>query len=200
VADSALVPAEAIQQFVRPVLGQLLWRVPSGALQDALLKNFPALQRATIAAWPWGRLDITVVQRTGLARVEGAEQMLIDEQGAVFCGRRPDGGLTGQSLPVMRIAGTTDDGRRRALTMLQSADSLAADWVIDPGVERDIRLVLPGGTPVHFGDGRFTQRWQALYRVLADLERNPRPVAAIDLRFSDQAIVTTDAPPAPAAS
>ena len=117
-----------------------------------------------------------------MARIESDPALVISAEGVVYRDS------TRLDLPSLRIAGTSGEGRARALTAIMLCGRPQPDWLFDPGDGRDIRLVAPGMT-AHLGSGDFLAAWQKLTEIVADLDKNRSAAAEIDVRYHDQGIV-----------
>jgi cell division septal protein FtsQ len=183
ISGNRTVRSSQLLALVRPALGQPVWNVNKSKTSAGICRKFPAVKKVGYRLWPWGRMDLLITERTAVARLETDDGSVISEEGIIF----PDS--TGQGLPAIRISGTSQDGRNRAITMIMAAPRADGSWLVDPSAEDDIRLVLDS-TTVHFGNGRFPEKWQRLGQILADLQRNGIAAAEIDLRFDRQVIVS----------
>ncbi|MDP2807378.1 MAG: FtsQ-type POTRA domain-containing protein [bacterium] len=178
-----LVSARAIADLAQRNIGRPFWKVDGKGINKILTQKYPAIKRASVTALPWGTIRLTVEERQAVAVLESDLQMAIDEEGVVF----PDS-FSGE-LPRLRISGTSQPGRRRAINLITAAANLNRECLVDPGDEEDIKLRLPDGTLVHFGNGNFSDKYSRLAEVLKNQENNGLKSAEIDLRFKDQAIV-----------
>jgi hypothetical protein len=108
----------------------------------------------------------------------------MDEEGVVF-----SDSFSG-NLPRLRILGASQPGRHRAINLITVAANLDRECLVDPGDDEDIKLRLPDGTLVHFGNGHFSDKYYRLEEVLKTQNNNGLKSAEIDLRFKDQAVIS----------
>jgi len=179
-----LVPAQAITDLAQKNIGRPFWKVDGKGINKCLTQKYPAVKRASVTALPWGTLRLKVQERQALAVLESDTLMAMDEEGVVF----PDS--FSNVLPRIRILGTAPAGRHRAINFIISADNLDRECTVDPGDEEDIKLRLPDGTLVHFGNGNFADKYSRLEEVLKTQNSNGLKSAEIDLRFNDQAVIS----------
>jgi cell division septal protein FtsQ len=179
-----LVSSRDISSLAQSDLGRPFWRVDENGINARLTQKYPAVKKVLVTAWPWGTLRLKVVERKALAVLESDPRMAMDEEGVVF----PDSS-SGQ-LPRLRISNTTPAGRHRAINLITAAMGLGPEYLVDPGDEEDVKLRLPDGTLVHFGNGNFRDKYSRLEEVIKTQNDNGLKASEIDLRFKDQAIVT----------
>ena len=179
-----LVSAQAITNVAQSNLGRPFWRVDRKGIDKKLTQKYSAVKKVSVTTWPWGILRLTLKERQAVALLESDPQMAIDEEGVVF----PDSFSAG--LPRLRILGTTPPGRHRAINLITAVGILDRECLVDPGNEEDIKLRLPDGTLVHFGNGNFREKYSQLEEVIKTQNNNGLKAAEIDLRFKDQAIVS----------
>ncbi len=182
VSGNRLVPASEAMAAARYWLHKPVWRIDRARLTAVLQNRNPAIEGVTYTLWPWWTLALAVRERQAVARIESDPALVTSAEGIVY---RDSARL---DLPVLRIAGTSGEGRMRALTAIMLCPRPQATWLFDPGDERDIRLVADGIT-VHLGSGDFAAAWQKLGEIRADLDKNPAAAAQIDLRYRGQGIV-----------
>ncbi|MDO9391412.1 MAG: FtsQ-type POTRA domain-containing protein [bacterium] len=179
-----LVSAQAITEMAQRNLGRTFWKVDGKGINKSLPQRYPAIKRTSVTALPWGTLRLTVEERQAMAVLESDTLMAMDEEGVVF-----PGSFSG-NLPRLRILGTSQPGRHRAINLITVADNLDRECTVDPGDEEDIKLRLADGTLVHFGNGNFSDKYSRLAEVLKNQENNGLKSAEIDLRFKDQAVIS----------
>ncbi|HTY09290.1 MAG TPA: hypothetical protein VMF29_09015 [Candidatus Edwardsbacteria bacterium] len=186
VSGNRLVPGNEVLAVARCWLRRPVWRIDRRRLSAALQRRNPAIGRVDYALWPWWTLALTVRERRAVARVESDPALVIDAEGVVF----RDSART--DLPGLRIAGTSGEGRMRALTAITLCPRPQPDWLFDPGDGRDVRLLAPAFT-AHLGSGNFTAAWRKLEGIRADLDRSGTAADEIDVRYRDQGIVVLKA-------
>jgi len=179
-----LVSAQDISDLVQKNLGKPFWRVDGKEINKKLTQKYPAVKNASVTAWPWGVLRLKVEERQGMAVLESDSLMAMDEEGVVF-----PGSFSG-NLPRLRILGTSQPGRHRAINLITAAEGLDRECLVDPSDEEDIKLRLADGTLVHFGNGNFSDKYSRLEEVLKTQNNNGLKSAEIDLRFKDQAVIS----------
>lgn len=193
VSGNRLVPAAEIAAVARRWQGRPFWSVDRRRLAAALCQRFPAVGGVRCAVRPWWTLALTVRERTAVARIESDPAAVVSPEGFFFRdSSRAD-------LPVLRIAGTSDIGRMRAINAVIACPASQPHWLFDPTDPRDIR-VQSGGTVIHLGDGGFGAAWAKHREISLDLERNGAAAADIDLRFRDQGVVVLRDQPAAASN
>ncbi|MCU0607660.1 MAG: FtsQ-type POTRA domain-containing protein [Candidatus Edwardsbacteria bacterium] len=191
VSGNRLVPAAEIAAVARRWVGRPVWSVDRRRLAAALRQRCPAVGEVSCGLRPWWTLALTVRERSAVARIECDPAAVVSPEGVFF----RDSSRAG--LPALRIAGTSDIGRMRAISAIIACPAPSPDWLFDPTDPRDIR-VLAGGAVVHLGDGDFGAVWAKHREISLDLERNGAAAADIDLRFRDQGVVVLRDPPAAA--
>lgn len=179
-----LVPVQAITGTASGCLGRPFWKADESEINKLLTQRYPAIKRAKAIAWPWGTLRLQIEERQALAVLESDGKMAVDDEGVVF----PD--ISSGDLPRLRLLGTTQPGRHRAVNLIISAAGLTRECLVDPSNEDDIKLRLPDGTMVHFGNGNFSDKFSRLQEVLKTQDSNGLKAAEIDLRFKDQAVIS----------
>jgi cell division septal protein FtsQ len=178
-----LVPAQVIADLAQSNLGRPFWLVDGKGINRNLTQKLPAVKKVSVTAWPWGTLRLKVEERKAVAVLDSDPKMAIDEEGVVFS----DGSSAG--LPRLMILGTTQPGRHRAINLITAVGTLDRGCLVDPSDEQDIKLRLPDGTLVHFGNGNFQDKYSRMEEVIKAQNNNGLKSAGIDLRFKDQAIV-----------
>jgi len=179
-----LVPTQSITEMASGYLGQPFWKADEKAINKKLTQKFPAIKKVSITTGPWGTLRLKVEERQAIAVLESDTLMALDEEGVVF----PDS--FSAELPRLRILGTSQPGRHRAINLITAAPDLDRECLVDPGDDEDIKLRLPDGTLVHFGNGNSFDKYSRLKEVLKLQDTNGLKAAEIDLRFKDQAIIS----------
>ncbi len=191
VTGCRLVPAADVERAAQRFLGRPFWTVDRQRLAAGLAQRHPAIKSVSVTVRPWWTLAVDVRERTAAARAESDPAMVVSPEGVIFRdSARAD-------LPRLRIAGTSAEGRRRALTAVLTCPAAQPDWLFDPTDPGDIRL-LAGGAIVHLGNGGFAGAWGKLAGIRRDLEQNGADAAEIDLRIRDQGIVVLREQPAAA--
>ncbi len=178
---------EGLQRALAPCLGRRLWNSGAAALAAEYQKKHPEVEIIRTFVQPWGSLRAELILRRPVARVDQGG-LAIDAGGVVF--PLPAGKADG--LPVLRLAGSGEDGRRRAITALLTAGGCPASWTIDCTDPEDIKVLMPGPALVRLGNGRFAEKWARLREILKD-GGEPGFAGSIDLRFHNQAVVRRQA-------
>jgi cell division septal protein FtsQ len=179
-----LVSCQAIMDMAKQNLGRTFWKVDGTGINKSLTQKYPAIKKISVTVMPWGTLRLTVEERQALAVLESDTLIAMDEEGVVF----PDS-FSG-NLPRLRILGASQPGRHRAINLLIVAANLDRECLVDPGDDEDIKLRLPDGTLVHFGNGNFSDKYYRMEEVLKTQNNNGLKSAEIDLRFKDQAVIS----------
>lgn len=182
ISGNRLVSTAEVNAIARYWLAKPFWTADRGRLAAALRKRFPAIEDAGCTVRPWWTLMITIKERDAVARIESDPATVVSPEGVFF----RDSTQTG--LPFLRIAGTSDIGRMRAITAVMDCPVVQADWLFDPSDPQDIR-VLADGAVVHLGNGDFSSAWGKYQEIRRDLEQNRTAASDIDLRYRDQGIV-----------
>lgn len=194
VSGNRLVSTADVTTIARYWLGKPFWSADRGRLAAALRKRYPAVRDADCMVRPWWTWAVTVRERTAVARIESDPVTVISPEGIFF----RDSTQTG--LPFLRIAGTSDIGRRRAVTAVMTCPAAGPDWLFDPSDPQDIR-VLADGAVIHLGNGGFATVWGKHQEIRRDLEQSGTAASDIDLRYRDQGIVVLrDSSSAPSAA
>jgi cell division septal protein FtsQ len=172
-----------VRSLMAPCLGRAMWQSGAGVLAERIGRQIPAIKECQAAILPWGSLWVRVALRRPVARVDDSGTKVIDEEGVCFC--LPQG--RGRHLPRLDLAGSSPEGRMRAITALLACAGPDSAWVLESRDQENIRLLLPGAT-VFLGNGRFEEKWARLREIMKN-----RPIFSapciIDLRFHNQAIV-----------
>ena len=182
ISGNRLVSTAEVKAVTRYWVGKPFWTADRGRLAAALRKRFPAIEDAGCTVRPWWTLVITIKERDAVARIESDPATVVSPEGVFF------GDSTQTDLPFLRIAGTSDIGRMRAITAVMDCPVAQADWLFDPSDPQDIK-VLDGGTVVHLGNGGFSSAWGKYQEIRRDLEQNGTAASDIDLRYRDQGVV-----------
>jgi cell division septal protein FtsQ len=192
ISGNQIVATSSIHEVTCKLKGRVMWRGGYSSLANNMMQKYPAIKRAEFMVWPWGKVDINIIERKPLARMRHDQMLLIDNEGILFT---PDSiaGIKARKekikLPFLNIIDSNTNGRWRALRLIESAPWLENDWVFDAGNENDIKLWLPGNVAVHFGNGSFKTEWQKLGDVLKRMEQENVTTSEIDLRFNGQAVL-----------
>jgi len=187
VSGNRMVGSEGLMAIAEPLRGRTIWQARCREISNKIRREYPAVKKAGITIWPWGMADIKITERKPLARLYHDNRQMIDAEGVIFVSSQPDEGKPG--LPLLKVNNADAVSIWRGLRLVESAPWVENDWLIDPSDQNDIRLVLPGGAVVHFGNGSFKQEWQKLGEVLEKMKSENLTAAEIDLRFNGQAIV-----------
>lgn len=178
--------SNALEQALQPCLGRRLWDSGARGKVEVFLRCHPEVKQVEIRLLPWGTVWAKVKPRRPVARVDQGG-MAIDLEGMVF----PMSEDETQGLPLLQLAGSDQDGRRRAITALLAAGGCPASWTFDCSDPEDIKVMLPGPAIVRLGNGRFPDKWARLREILNEGEI---PYSGtIDLRFHNQAVVRRQA-------
>ena len=113
-----LVSAQAITEMAQRNLGRPFWKVDGKGINKSLTQRYPAIKKTSVTALPWGTLRLTVEERQAMAVLESDTLMAMDEECVVF----PDS-FSG-NLPRLRILGTSQPGRHRAINLITMAANL----------------------------------------------------------------------------
>ena len=175
---------QAIADLAQRNIGRPFWKVDGKGINKILTQKYPAVKNTSVTAWPWGVLRLKVEERQAIAVLESDTMMAMDEEGVVFPGS------FSSELPRLRLSGTSQPGRRRAINLITAAESLDRECLVDPSDEENIKLRLTDGTLVHFGNGNFSDKYSRLEEVLKTQSNNGLKAAEIDLRFKDQAVIS----------
>ena len=189
ISGQRMVDEAGITEQANQLVGKPLWKAGYSRVASQLVRRHPAIRQTSFRAWPWGRVELSIRERKPVAIIHQGNGSLIDGEGVVF---KPDSTRAWEGwekTPQLIITGCSQAGIWRALRLIESAPWVEPDWLFDPSHENDIRLWLPGGVGVHFGNGDFARQWQKLGEVLASLEGEGQPVCQIDLRPRGQAVV-----------
>ena len=155
------ISAARVQQLVRPLKGQNMLRVRTGAVTEKLLE-FPSVQSVSVSrplAWP-PVLVFNVVERQPTARVgEGSNWWVVDENGVPF--RKANFGTGDENLfPVTGPQFIPQPGKAFTPTDWARATELLSDLRADGGPsvwhlrriqfnawgDATLRVVVPAGT------------------------------------------------------
>lgn len=175
--------AESLARALEPCLGRRLWSCGASGLAARYHKAHPEVDRVGVTVLPWGTVEAKVVLRRPVARVDQAG-LAIDAQGHVFAAEAGEA----DGLPMLRLAGSSEAGRLRAITALLTSGGCRPEWTVDCSDPDDVRLYLPGPTLVRLGNGRFPEKWAKLREIMGR-EPGAAPPCTIDLRFHNQAVV-----------
>jgi hypothetical protein len=178
---------EGLRQALAPCLGRRLWQNGAAALATAYAKKHPEVERIMTRVFPWGRLRAEIILRRPVARLEQSG-LAIDAQGMVFL--LP--AQAAEKLPILRLAGSNEIGRRRAITAILTAGKCEPGWTLECSDQEDIKIHIPGPALVRMGNGRFPDKWERLREILRGRGQGMFP-ATIDLRFHNQAVVRQQA-------
>ncbi len=178
---------DALRSHMAPCLGRPLWDSGAARLAAEYRRTHPEVEWIKTVVLPWGAVSAEIRLRRPVARVDQGG-LAIDAQGTVF------GAAAGEAdgLPVLKLAGSSEAGRRRAITALLTSGGNQASWTIDCSDEDDIRLMIPGPAVVRLGNGGFPEKWYKLREILRDPGESFFP-CTIDLRFHNQAVVRRQA-------
>ena len=188
------------------------------------LEQLPWVEHATVMRLLPDHVRVAIVERTPVAFVrQGAHIGLADATGALFDMPSPEmlaaGGdkVPHYSFPVLNGISAGDPLSTRAARMkIYMAFMAALDATgenisgklseVDLSDPEDVRAVVPdaGGSDVlvHFGDGRFLERYHAYQQHLAEWRAQYPRLASVDMRYEQQVVLgmKTDSPVTPAAS
>jgi cell division septal protein FtsQ len=187
ISGNRMVDNVGLMSLAETIKGRPFWRSGSRELSGRICRKYPAVKRAAVTAWPWGMADIQITERKPVARLQQDRNLLIDAEGVVFGAAQAVDGC--EKLPQIAMQGSDKTSVWRSLRLIESAPWVEGDWVVDPSNLEDIKLKLPGGVTVHFGNGAFREGWQKLGEVLENMKNGNLTATEIDLRFNGQAIV-----------
>jgi cell division septal protein FtsQ len=189
VKGNRMADTGGIMEIVGDLNGRVLWRAGYKKIAARVRQKYPAVKRSTFTVWPWRIVDLRITERKPLAELQHDGQLVIDAEGVVFRTSLMPADSYREKLPRLRTSGAGPEGIWRALRLIESAPWVESQWLFDPSDQNDIKLWLPGGVAVHFGNGHFKREWQKLGEVLENLKNENLTVTEIDLRFNGQAII-----------
>ncbi len=189
VKGNRMADTAGITEIAGTLKDRVIWKAGYRETAARITKKYPAVKRAGFKVWPWGIVDIDITERKPLAELQHDCHLGIDADGAVFRTTLILPDSCQDRLPRLKTDGAGKEGVWRALRLIESAPWVENDWLFDPSDENDIRLWLPGGVAVHFGNGSFKKEWQKLGEVLENLKNENLTAAEIDLRFNGQAVI-----------
>jgi cell division protein FtsQ len=199
-------------------------------LRRAQLESLPWVAHATVMRLLPNRVRVAIVERTPVAFVrQGSKIGLVDANGAIFdlptpsmeeAGGPTMGDAAQYSFPVLTGISSANPPSTRAARMKIYMDFMAA---LDAGGEalshrlsevdvsnpEDVKAIIPDAAApvadilVHFGDGKFLERYKQYEQHLAEWRAQYPRLAAVDMRYEQQVVLEMqkDAPAAaPAAS
>ena len=203
-----IVSREAVlQPFARDRNHSVL-RIPLDARRSQL-EELPWVESASVQRILPNRIRVELIERTPIAFLRsGNELALIDAHGVIL--DRPEG----QDLHFPIVTGLPDsmpreEREKRMQTyqeFLGDADlvrSGSSDHVseVDLSNAKDLRVVMTGlasandsqEVTVHFGSDDFTGKYRMLVDNFAQWQANAGRVQSIDLQYSRQVVVNSDA-------
>jgi cell division septal protein FtsQ len=186
---NVMADTTGIMEIASDLNGRVLWRAEYRKTAARISRKYPAVKRSKFTIWPWGIVDLHITERKPLAELQHDDQLVIDPEGVIFRAARMPADRGREKLPRLKTNGAGADGVWRALRLIESAPWVENQWLFDPSDRNDIKLWLPGGVAVHFGNGRYKREWQKLGEVLENLKNENLTATEIDLRFSGQAVV-----------
>ena len=160
-------------------VGRTIWHCGADSLSAQYLVKDPSLKRIRTAVLPWGKLLVWVESRKPVARIKPSWAM--DEEGVIF---RCEGT---EELPELKIGGSVQEGRLRAITAILSAPRVDREWQVEARDPQDIKVIVPGPYIVHLGNGLFPEKWRKFWEIW-ESDLRPAPPGIIDLRYQGQAI------------
>ncbi|HAD82414.1 MAG: hypothetical protein A2509_08535 [Candidatus Edwardsbacteria bacterium RIFOXYD12_FULL_50_11] len=189
ISGNRMADTAGIREIAGELRGRVLWRAEYRKTAARICQKYPAVKRSKFTVWPWGIADLHITERKPLAELQHDGQLMVDSEGTVFRTSQVFADSCKAKLPRLRTNGASADGVWRALRLMESAPWVENQWLFDPTDENDIKLWLPGGVAVHFGNGHFKKEWQKLGEVLENLKKENLTATEIDLRFNGQAII-----------
>lgn len=186
-SGNKMTDGSELMEIAEALKGKPFWKPGLRGLSDKICRKFPAVKCVTGYVWPWGLADIRISERKPLAKLEHDSSQMIDAEGVIFVSAGPNNEKSG--LPRLRVRDADRAAVWRALRLAETAPWMESDWLIDPTDQNDIKLMLPGGVPVHFGNGSFAGEWKKLGEVLELMKDEKYTATEIDLRFCGQAVV-----------
>jgi len=180
-----IVPQAAVSDIMNTAVGRPMWHSNRQALARLARELQPGIESVETSILPWGTLEVKIAERQGVARIEASSTMCIDDEGMVFEDRT--GGASG--LPSLRLAGSSERGRRRALTAILAAGDADPSWVFDGSKEDNVTVQVAPQTLAELGNGQFAGKWRRLREILNGQGQAELPPCTIDLRFSNQGII-----------
>lgn len=184
-----MADTDGIMEIAGNLNGRVLWRAEYQKTAARIRQKYPAIKRSTFTVWPWGIVDLRISERKPLAELQHDGQLVIDAEGVVFRIVLMPADSGREKLPRLKTNGAGAESVWRTLRLIESAPWVENQWLFDPSDQNDIKLWLPGGVAVHFGNGRFKKEWQKLGEVLENLKNENLTASEIDLRFNGQAII-----------
>lgn len=202
VANADHVSAEAVrEQFVGDV-GHSVFTVPLGTRRQSL-EALPWVEAAVVQRLLPNRLRATLRERTPVAFLrQGQALSLIDRQGVVL--PTPEGasytfpvlsGLTETLSPADRQArlqlyldfvGDLDRDEKRYSAQLSEID------LSDPEDLRASVTEAGGAVWLHFGRGRYQEKFTAYLQNRPLWQQSGEPVRSVDLRYRGQIVLNPD--------
>ena len=189
ISGNRMADTAGIMEIAGDLNGRVLWRAGYNKIAARVCQKYPAVKRTKFTVWPWGIVDLHITERKPLAELQHDGQLIIDAEGMVFRTALMSADSCREKLPRLKMKGVGTVGVWRTLRLIESAPWVENQWLFDPADENDIKLWLPGGVAVHFGNGHFKKEWQKLGEVLENLKNENLTATEIDLRFNGQAII-----------
>jgi hypothetical protein len=180
-----IVPETAVSGIMSRAVGRPMWRSHYQVLARLARERQPGIETIRCYLLPWGTLEVRIAERRGVARIEGNATMCVDAEGMAFEDRT--GGAA--SLPCLRLAGSSECGRRRALTAILAAGAADPAWVFDGSDEANVTVRVAPQTLAELGNGQFAGKWRRLREILNSTGQAELQPCTIDLRFSNQGII-----------
>lgn len=189
ISGNRMTDTAGIMEIAGDLNGRVLWRAEYRKTAARISRKYPAVKRSKFTIWPWGIVDINITERKPLAELQHDDQLVIDPEGVAFRTALMPADSGREKLPRLKTNGAGAEGVWRALRLIEAAPWVENQWLFDPSDQNDIKLWLPGGVAVHFGNGRFKKEWQKLGEVLENLKNENLTASEIDLRFNGQAVI-----------
>jgi cell division protein FtsQ len=194
-----------------------IFNIPLGE-RRAELESLPWVAHATVMRLLPNRVRVAIVERTPVAFVrQGKEIGLVDANGVLLDMSRPvdaDGTAArkapGYSFPVLTgiLAGeplSTRAARMRIYMEFVGALDAGGENIsrklseVDLSNPEDVKAIVPdrgvsGGTAgddilVHFGDGKFLERYHQYQQHLAEWRAQYPKLASVDMRYQQQVVL-----------
>ena len=193
-----------------------VFNIPLGA-RRAELESLPWVAHATVLRLLPNRVRVAIVERTPVAFVrQGKEIGLVDANGVLLDLAGPvDAGAPARkaadySFPVLTGISSGDPLSTRAARMKIYMEFVAALDATGENISRrlsevdlsnpeDVKAILPDGGAggadilVHFGDGKFLERYHQYQQHLAEWRTQYPKLASVDMRYERQVVLEMQA-------
>ncbi len=176
--------SSAICQVVGPLFGTSIWQIDTDELQD-MLSNIPGIDSACVNRVPLNCLILELrISEPVYAVSDSLGVTAVSSIGEVL----PPRFIT-DSLPVVESREGIDPVVSRALAAWFGASDMKFDSLSFKYADRGLSVFVGDGYEVLLGNDRFCERW-AGYRQLASSMSGSEGWYQVDMRYSDQAVLT----------